>query len=972
MSGGGDNSRGSWDPLAGVEASRRIVPTPQYKDPLAADVADFLNSCQRVAKALRVYDRNNAIIHQFMDRAMAQLTSVHERQPELLLTVREDRLRFERDPVLINADRHEGIPFILYRNAFRRLTFERGMTRAELLEFLAALTVDFNAFDQSGEDLLTILWRLKLPHLRYFTIDALTTTAAVGGAPNQEESDEIERIQGDIDGLVARIYGQTQVDDADLVKGASITREDLEALKEIRQGNEEDLDMLDVSTARAIAEIPKREIAQIKATLDADDRDTLTSRLVDILLHLLFRDRSSVNTPKLIELMQQIFDSVLLAGKVGQAAHVIRRLRAVEAGDDLQALHVSKHLMRLLLTETRTVQIVSALNEGKHASAPQEVLELLRAFGPTIGPVLLGVIDAVTSAGNRRLVCELIVELGVPEPSVLLERLQRSSQLVVLDLLAIAQRLSRDELAPILLWAVEHETPKVRAFALLLLRPYPAGVADELVVKALRDDDPNVRASAYRLIGLRKHVSYRAAIEALLREDELWSRDARELMTLLLAYATVAGDEGVPALDKILSPGFFARSRMTSGQLAAAAALGRLGSPAARDALTRGMRTLNSKVREACRRAIAREAEPEPEPELTPAHGMVLAEFTRERASELELSAELGRNDDPLERARHVKPREIQAVPQRAAPRPTAAAAAADGVGVVRRVTPTVDTIPERLSRASLKIEDADERTARASASHESTSGGARELDLSDIEALVSDVARLDEPSRRGGGPRQSSLPPPATTSPRGFAPPPAAETPARGFSAPPPAATPARGFSAPPPAATPARGFSAPPPAATPAHGFSAPAPAATPAHGFAPPPLADDDDPPMPTQGLAPPPAALAARAGRGMPFAPTPPSSSSSGIMSPVGAYSAPPPGRAVPTASGLVAPPPLSATVGGAGVVLQPSGFVHPSADDAQLKDSARPAPSPSIPTTARPTLPRPAHSPGQAPAYPSPL
>jgi hypothetical protein len=554
MSGGGDNSRGSWDPLAGVEASRRIVPTPQYKDPLAADVADFLNSCQRVAKALRVYDRNNAIIHQFMDRAMAQLTSVHERQPELLLTVREDRLRFERDPVLINADRHEGIPFILYRNAFRRLTFERGMTRAELLEFLAALTVDFNAFDQSGEDLLTILWRLKLPHLRYFTIDALTTTAAVGGAPNQEESDEIERIQGDIDGLVARIYGQTQVDDADLVKGASITREDLEALKEIRQGNEEDLDMLDVSTARAIAEIPKREIAQIKATLDADDRDTLTSRLVDILLHLLFRDRSSVNTPKLIELMQQIFDSVLLAGKVGQAAHVIRRLRAVEAGDDLQALHVSKHLMRLLLTETRTVQIVSALNEGKHASAPQEVLELLRAFGPTIGPVLLGVIDAVTSAGNRRLVCELIVELGVPEPSVLLERLQRSSQLVVLDLLAIAQRLSRDELAPILLWAVEHETPKVRAFALLLLRPYPAGVADELVVKALRDDDPNVRASAYRLIGLRKHVSYRAAIEALLREDELWSRDARELMTLLLAYATVAGDEGVPALDKILSP----------------------------------------------------------------------------------------------------------------------------------------------------------------------------------------------------------------------------------------------------------------------------------------------------------------------------------------------------------------------------------------------------------------------------------
>jgi HEAT repeat protein len=51
-----------------------------------------------------------------------------------------------------------------------------------------------------------------------------------------------------------------------------------------------------------------------------------------------------------------------------------------------------------------------------------------------------------------------------------------------------------------------------------------------------------------------------------------------------------------------LSPGILPRPRMTAGQLAAASALGRLGSPAARAVLTKGARSLNPKVRDAVRR----------------------------------------------------------------------------------------------------------------------------------------------------------------------------------------------------------------------------------------------------------------------------------------------------------------------------------------------------------------------------------
>ena len=203
MASGGDGTRDSLDPEGVV---RKFVATPTYDNPLAGEIAEWLAICQRTAKALKVYDRNNAMIVQFTDRAHAALTAVFEKIPEILLTVRDDRFRWERDSVLITTDRQEGLPCILYRNSFRRLTFEKGMTKEELTDFLAALTVDFSSFEQKGEDILTILWRLKLPHLRYFTIDALTATKAGTAQPSEAESEEIDRIQGDIDGLVARIY----------------------------------------------------------------------------------------------------------------------------------------------------------------------------------------------------------------------------------------------------------------------------------------------------------------------------------------------------------------------------------------------------------------------------------------------------------------------------------------------------------------------------------------------------------------------------------------------------------------------------------------------------------------------------------------------------------------------------------------------------------------------------------------------
>ena len=78
----------------------------------------------------------------------------------------------------------------------------------------------------------------------------------------------------------------------------------------------------------------------------------------------------------------------------------------------------------------------------------------------------------------------------------------------------------------------------------------------------------------------------------------------------MAAYATLAGHEAVGALTQVLHQSMFTRRKTAEAQSAAAFALGMIGTESAREALKKGTRSLNKKVRESCRRALEREIEP--------------------------------------------------------------------------------------------------------------------------------------------------------------------------------------------------------------------------------------------------------------------------------------------------------------------------------------------------------------------------
>jgi hypothetical protein len=576
----------------------------EFEDPLSYEVAQWFLAMSKAAKGIRVYAQNNQMLKRYLDDAHQLLLSLFDKVPEITLTVREDKLLYGKDVIHSNNDRDEGIPFTLYRNAFRKVTFVHGMTREEMTGLLSAIVTDYHAFDYAGEDLSTELWRLALPHLRYLTIDVMAVDAK--RATDQLDRQEIERIQDAIEDIVGQIY-KTQASD-DIVAGVTITKEDLEALKEIRQEEQEDLDLLDVATARAIVDVEPHHVELLRRILTTETRDSLSTKLIDILVIILFKEQSASESGQTIELIKLLYDSLLVSQRFEHAKHLIDRLREYQhSAEDLKVVHISGQLLRLFSTEARVMPVLNSFNDAQKQTSVQQMLDFLRMLGAPIVPILLSSLDFLTSPAHRRLICDLVLEYGVPDRQLLWEKMQNAKWFVVRDILGMAQRLPLDEIAGMVNAALKHEHPKVREHAVGLLRGYARGTADRLVAERLLDPDLDVRLAAIRVAAARRSLDAKAAIETVLGREDLADREPRELRLLMAAYAAIAGPDAVIILDRVLNPGFFARSKMTEAQIAAAFALASIGNSPAMQSIQRGLRTLNTRVRDACKKALSRD-----------------------------------------------------------------------------------------------------------------------------------------------------------------------------------------------------------------------------------------------------------------------------------------------------------------------------------------------------------------------------
>jgi HEAT repeat protein len=108
-----------------------------------------------------------------------------------------------------------------------------------------------------------------------------------------------------------------------------------------------------------------------------------------------------------------------------------------------------------------------------------------------------------------------------------------------------------------------------------------------------------------RVLMQHKHRGALPKVTAAVEGKSVRAADLTEKMAFFEAYGSLVGEPGVAALDAMLnSGGFLKRKEDPETRACAALALGRIGTPAARQALERATGSKEALVRNAVTRAL--------------------------------------------------------------------------------------------------------------------------------------------------------------------------------------------------------------------------------------------------------------------------------------------------------------------------------------------------------------------------------
>lgn len=569
--------------------------TPGTATAAAADDAEVRAAVQGalrgIAKAWRahlLYEGSSPALDRIVDQLRETLHATFALVPFFTLAVEERELLWNALPVYQGDDGggaahgrdgdraregggfRENLAFALYRDGLREVSFLRGFEREELDAFLAVLARVSRVRDEQ-DDLLTLLWDRDWYHLRYRYVEGLpegTVLPAPSGEQPEQAQFELEQEREEVR------------------RAATVSPEDFRGA----------LYFLDADELRRLEVELQREMR----------RDVWT----DVLNALFDRvqDSGPLRQEQIVGILGDLLPTLLGSARLDTAAHLLSELVGIATGGQRLAVPVMRQLRALFdqLADPATVaELVRTVEESGGAADEKALSALLAYFPPeALGP-LLRAAESSASPAVRRTVQAATERLAGSAREHLARLLLDHDAAVAAGAARLVGRVRIQTAAGDVARLLRRPEAATRLAAVEALQELRSTSAAEALVAALEDADREVRVAAARALAALRWAPAKAKLEAALDGKRLRDADLTERIAFFEAYGGLAGAEGVPVLERILSGrSWIGRRESADLRACAALGLGKVRHPAAEKALSGAAADPDPVVRSAVGRAL--------------------------------------------------------------------------------------------------------------------------------------------------------------------------------------------------------------------------------------------------------------------------------------------------------------------------------------------------------------------------------
>ncbi len=546
----------------------------------ASQVAELISSLVKALRAFQMYLPNNPIHQRASQNVQAAFGPIWAATDEITLTVAETDFVWEDQVVYHQLSKAESIAWTLYKDGLRVLTFRKGVEQEEITQFLDLVNRARFLPTDAPDDLLTLLWEREFLWISYVFAEPFaeaTPTAAVDQRATPEVRPE-ERRQA-VEEEAAKPSGMVDLDDFDGT-----------------------LYFLDEQEINYVIDAVRHEYS----------RDARGSALA-ILFDLYEMERAPAVREEIHAILDALLPNLLNKGEFRVVASILRELRVVE--QRVTTLTPSerarvREFEERLSEPTIVRQLVQSLDEASTRPGDEDVRDVLAELrASALGPILT-MIPRLYSGTVRHMLEETVDRLASQNSAEVLRLLHDGiddddGHEALPALIGVCGRLKLQGAVTGLGDLLSHDDADIRLAAVQALDAIGTPGALAHLDRALEDADRAIRVAAVKALGTRGYRSALRRVENVVQGKSLKDLDMSEKKAFFEAYGTIAGASGIKWLAGVLSGrGLLRMKEPPEVRACAALALGRIGTPEARQLLEAAQDDKELVVRNAVKQAL--------------------------------------------------------------------------------------------------------------------------------------------------------------------------------------------------------------------------------------------------------------------------------------------------------------------------------------------------------------------------------
>jgi hypothetical protein len=553
-----------------------------------AEVAELFKSLEKAIRSQRLYQANNPVYKGFIAASQRCIEQLWSGMPSLTAAVEEHAFRWYGREFLAGAGR-ESLAYLLYKDGVRFITLLPGF-EDELEAFLDVVNRARTQDQHGGDDMVTLLWQQEFASFQYSYVDALAEGLQLSHPTGAT------RLAG-ID-LTLVLHQAQATPPPDQQPTAMQAGKPSVAGMVNRDDFEDTLYFLEAS-----------ELAYLASEVERETRRDLKAEVINALLDSLEQGRAEWRS-EIVDILRQVLPMYIGAGDLSAATFILSELNKLVAAGVFADEHRAQvtALFSEMSEPTVLRQLMQALEEGSVEPTSPALGIFLRYLGPPAMPVLLKAIERTQVPVLQDRLRDAMEGLARDHGGNLAALLDDADAEVVRGAARLAGRLALVEATKPLVALLSRPDAVLRRVTVDALVGIRNAAALAALQKALEDEDREVRIAAARGLAALRYGPARPRLEELLESRVVRDADLTEKIAFFEAYGSVATEASVVMLDRMLNGRRLLGKQSPEMRACAAMALGRVGSPAARDALQRASAETNPVIRNAVMKALRMEA----------------------------------------------------------------------------------------------------------------------------------------------------------------------------------------------------------------------------------------------------------------------------------------------------------------------------------------------------------------------------